>query len=159
MVSGMSSESRTRTSPPLEPWNPDIERGTARYLLTIATLSESDSGRVTTSALHERLDVTQPSVSEMVSKLDERGLVDYEKYEGVTLTDQGEALAREVGWRLCVVSTFFDSELDTMLDDGTAFDIGFLLPKEGVVRLRELVDSACLGRCPESNGGSERCTS
>lgn len=153
----MSSEPQAGTAPSPPPSLTDIERGAARYLFAIAILSRSGTGRVTTGELHEHLDVAQPSVSGMVSKLDDRGLVDYEKYQGVTLTDRGAALARQVGWRLCVVSTFFDSELETTLDDGTAFDIGFVLPKRGVRRLRELVGTACLGRCPGSNGDAERC--
>jgi DtxR family Mn-dependent transcriptional regulator len=154
---GMSSEPQARTAPSPAPTLADIERGAARYLFAIAVLSGSGTDRVTTGELHDQLDVAQPSVTGMVSKLDDRGLVEYEKYEGVTLTDWGETLARQAGWRLCVVSTFFDSELDTTLDDGTAFDIGFVLPERGVRRLRELVGSACLGRCPEANGDAERC--
>lgn len=153
----MSSEQQAGTAPPPTPPLADIERGAARYLFAIAVLSRSGTGRVTTGELHEQLDVAQPSVTGMVSKLDDRGLVDYEKYEGVTLTDRGESLARQVGWRLCVVSTFFDSELDTTLDDRMAFAIGFALPERGVRRLRELVGSACLGRCPEADGDAERC--
>lgn len=155
----MSSDPQTGTAPPRAPSLTDIERGPVRYLLAISALSQSSPGRITTGELHERLGVTQPSASEMMTKLDDRGLVDYERYQGVTLTERGEALAREVGWRLCIVSTFFDSELDTTLDDGTAFDIGFVLPKDGILRLRELVGSACLGRCPESTGDSGRCRS
>lgn len=101
--------------------------------------------------------MTPASVTEMVSKLDARGLVDYEKYQGVPLTDRGDAFATEVSWRFCVVSTFFDSVLDTTLDDETAFDIGFLFPKNGVFRLRSHVDGACLGLCQEVGGDGEQC--
>lgn len=97
------------------------------------------------------------SVTEMLSKLDDRGLVDYEKYRGVTLTDQGASLAADVGWRYCVVSTFFETVLDAPIDEETAFDVGFLLPKPGVFRLRELVDSACLGLCPETSEEGDGC--
>lgn len=92
----------------------------------------------------------------MVSKLDDRGLVEYEKYQGVVLTDQGDALATEAGWRFCVVSTFFESVLDMTVTDEAAFDIGFVLPKDGVFRLRDLVDSNCLGLCPASDDDSKR---
>lgn len=156
----MPSGPQTGTSSPLPPSLSDVGRGTARYLFGIAVLSESGTERITTGELQEYLNVAPASVTEMVSKLDDRGLVDYEKYHGVTLTDHGKALAKQAGWRFCVVSTFFESVLETTLDDETAFDIGFVLPKDGLFRLRALVDSTCLGLCPEpnGNGNAERCT-
>ncbi|AEM59375.1 DNA-binding protein (plasmid) [Haloarcula hispanica N601] len=153
----MSSESQTGSASSLTPSVSDIERSAGRYLFAVSVLSESPTERVSTGELQEFLNVTPASVTEMVSKLDERGLVDYEKYQGVTLTDRGDALVTEVGWRFCVVSTFFESVLDTTLDEQTAFDIGFLLPKNGVFRLRSHVGGACLGHCPEAGGDGEQC--
>ncbi|MCD5425610.1 MAG: metal-dependent transcriptional regulator [Methanosarcinaceae archaeon] len=40
--------------------------------------------------------VKPPSVVEMIGKLDRMGLVIYRKYNGVTLTYQGEKIAREI---------------------------------------------------------------
>lgn len=153
----MASEPRmgSSSSPPHS--LSDIERSAARYLFAISALSEPDSNQITTGELQEYLDVAPASVTEMISKLDDRGLVDYEKYQGVMLTDQGDALATEAGWRFCVVSTFFESVLDMRVNDETAFDIGFVLPKDGVFRLRDLVDSACLGLCPASDDDSKQC--
>lgn len=148
----MASEPQAETSPLSK-----VDRSAARYLLAISALSGADADRVTTGALQDRLDVSPPSVTGMVSRLDDRGLVDHEKFRGVTLTERGEALAARVGWRFCVVSTFFDSVLDASLDDETAFAIGFALPETGVVRLRELAGPACLGLCPASDGDAERC--
>ena len=92
-----------------------------------------------------------------LAKLDERGFVDYEKYRGVRLTDNGEELASRVAWRFCVVTSFFDSVLDTTLEDHTAFDIGFTLPEKGVYRLRERVNTPCLETCPESGRSDAAC--
>lgn len=39
------------------------------------------------------LDVGLPTVTEMFQKLSEAGLVNYEKYSGVTLTEEGQAMA------------------------------------------------------------------
>jgi len=155
----MSSELQTGSASSLTPSVSDIERSAGRYLFAISTLSAPGTDRVTTGELQEFLNVTPASVTEMLAKLNDQELVDYEKYQGVRLTDRGATLASEVGWRFCVVSTFFDAELDTTLDDETAFDIGFRLPKNGVFGLRNRVDSACLGLCPESNGDGERCMS
>jgi Mn-dependent DtxR family transcriptional regulator len=149
--------SSERTDVPSAPERPRVDRTAARYLLAISALSTDDETRVSTGDLRERLDVTPASVTEMVSKLDDRGLVDHENYRGVRLTDRGTAAAARVGWRVCVVTSFFDSVLDTTLDDRTAFDIGYVLPRDGVRRLRELGTAPCLELCPESGRSADRC--
>jgi len=55
-----------------------------------------ERGGVSTNELAERLGVTPASVSAMVKKLAERGLVDHEPYHGVHLSDEGERVALEV---------------------------------------------------------------
>jgi len=42
----------------------------------------------------QRLDVKTPSVTGMIQKLDGMGLLVYERYRGLTLTDEGERMAR-----------------------------------------------------------------
>lgn len=67
------------------------------YLKAIYQLQhEGDDGRVRTSAIAEHLDVTPPTVTSMLSKLEERGLANREKYKGVSLTPEGERVALEV---------------------------------------------------------------
>jgi Mn-dependent DtxR family transcriptional regulator len=143
-------------APSLQPLS-DVDRGAARYLLAIATLSMRGSDRITTGELQDYLNVTPATVTEKMSKLDGRGLVEHEKYRGVVLTDRGDAIAMQAGWRTCIVSTFFDRELDMTVDEETAFEIGFVLPTSGVFRLRELVGSSCLGLCPGSDDDSRVC--
>ena len=56
----------------------------------------------------EALGLAQASVTQMVQKLHERGLVVYEKYRGLTLTAEGERVARTVQRRHQVLSDFFE---------------------------------------------------
>lgn len=51
---------------------------------------------VTTSSLAEELGVSMASVSEMLRKLGERGLANYEPYQPVTLTEKGRHRAAEL---------------------------------------------------------------
>jgi DtxR family Mn-dependent transcriptional regulator len=51
---------------------------------------------VSTNALAERLEITSGSVSAMLRKLDELGLIEHEPYRGVTLTAKGRRVALEV---------------------------------------------------------------
>src|SRR5215203_2571627 len=57
---------------------------------------EVETGRATTSALAERPAVAPASVTGMLKRLAELGLVSYEPYRGVTLTGTGNRLALEV---------------------------------------------------------------
>jgi DtxR family transcriptional regulator, Mn-dependent transcriptional regulator len=57
---------------------------------------QGDSGRATTSALAERMDVAASSATAMVKKLTVLGLAAHEPYRGVVLTKAGEAVAIEI---------------------------------------------------------------
>jgi DtxR family transcriptional regulator, Mn-dependent transcriptional regulator len=66
------------------------------YAKAIYALEHHGGGPITTSALAERLDVAPSSVTAMLKRLDELGLVSYAPYHGVTLTSSGEKVALEV---------------------------------------------------------------
>ena len=55
-----------------------------------------DGGAVTTQRLAEELGVSGPSVTNMVKRLDELGLLRHARYQGVELTDEGARVALEV---------------------------------------------------------------
>ena len=65
-------------------------------LKSIYTLQQEQGERVTTAELAEYLDRAAPTVTNTVAKLEDRGLVDREKYQGVELTEKGTAVALEV---------------------------------------------------------------
>jgi len=66
------------------------------YLKAIYILQHEAEGPVGTSAIAEYLDVTPPTVTSMLEKLEDRGLVEREKYKGAELSDEGETVALEV---------------------------------------------------------------
>ena len=66
------------------------------YAKAIYALQERLGGPVSTTALAERLGVTPGSVSAMVKRLAEQGLVAHVPYHGVALTPAGEHVALEV---------------------------------------------------------------
>lgn len=76
------------------------EHGMARhqaedYLKSIYKLQE-DGGRVSTSSLSERLQVSAPSVTEMIKKLADEGVLTYAPYKGVELTAEGRRRALKI---------------------------------------------------------------
>lgn len=67
------------------------------YAKAIHSLAAIEGGEpVPTSALAERLEVSAASASAMVKRLAELGLVEHERYRGVSLTLAGERVALEV---------------------------------------------------------------
>lgn len=65
------------------------------YLKSIYKLQEK-GGKVSTGVLAEFLDVKPASVTGMIKKLESMKLIKYERYQGVTLTNAGKAIALEV---------------------------------------------------------------
>lgn len=66
-----------------------------------------EKGYARVSDLAERLGVARASVTNMIQRLAERGLVNYERYRGFSLTDEGRAVARAIKERHQVLSEFF----------------------------------------------------
>jgi DtxR family Mn-dependent transcriptional regulator len=63
------------------------------YLKAVYALETRLEAPVPTNALAERLGVTPGSVSGMLRRLDELGLLEHERYRGVTLTAEGRRVA------------------------------------------------------------------
>lgn len=82
------------------------------YVKAIYHLQTAQDDRVKTSAIAERLDVTSPTVTSMLDKLEERGLVEREKYRGVELTREGEQVALEVIRHHRLLETYLTEHLD-----------------------------------------------
>jgi DtxR family Mn-dependent transcriptional regulator len=101
----MAATDRTRPSEAIED-----------YAKAIYSLAHQGDGTVATNALAERLGVTPASVSAMVKKLDERGLVRHVRYKGVALTPAGERVALEVMRHHRLLETYLAEHLGVPWD-------------------------------------------
>jgi len=63
------------------------------YLKAIFKLSGKEKNSVSTNAIAEDLLTKASSVSDMVKRLSEKSLINYKKYQGVSLTKEGHSLA------------------------------------------------------------------
>lgn len=81
------------------------------YVKEIYLLAARDNGPVSTNALADRLQIAAPSVSGMLRKLSERGLVRHTPYHGVQLEPEGELLALQVLRRRGLVEAYLVSRL------------------------------------------------
>jgi DtxR family Mn-dependent transcriptional regulator len=78
-----------------EPRHTTISAAMEDYLKAIHRLQQGEE-RVTTLALASELGLSGPSVTNMVKRLAELGLVEHSRYYGVRLTDSGIKIALEV---------------------------------------------------------------
>ncbi|MFC7057787.1 metal-dependent transcriptional regulator [Halovenus salina] len=82
------------------------------YLKAVYELKEIEGAPVSTSSIAEYMDVTPPTVTSMMEKLEDRELVDREKYSGVELTPEGETVALEVLRHHRLIETYLAEQLD-----------------------------------------------
>jgi len=63
------------------------------YLKTIFKISENENENVSTNSIANELETKASSVTDMIKKLTDKGLVNYEKYKGTSLTKKGNEIA------------------------------------------------------------------
>jgi DtxR family Mn-dependent transcriptional regulator len=66
------------------------------YLKSIYHLTASNDAEVSTNAIAEMMETKASSVTDMLKKLSEKDLVNYKKYQGVSLTDNGKLAAKMI---------------------------------------------------------------
>lgn len=66
------------------------------YLKAIYKLIEQSDSAVSTNAIAEKMKTKAASVTDMLKKLSDKKLINYQKYQGVTLSNKGEKVALSV---------------------------------------------------------------
>lgn len=75
------------------------------YLEVIYELIQH-KGYATTVDISNYLNVSSPSVTKMLQRLNESGHINYEKYRGISLTESGMAVAENIHQRHGVLADF-----------------------------------------------------
>ncbi|WP_232687503.1 metal-dependent transcriptional regulator [Halobacterium zhouii] len=83
-----------------------------QYLKTIFLVQQLHDEPAATGELADRLGVSPASVNEMVGKLEERGLVEHEKYKGASVTEEGEQRASDALQTYCILERFLTNVLE-----------------------------------------------
>jgi len=73
-----------------------VTQSEENYLKAIYHLGKQGSSAVSTNAIAEKMDTKASSVTDMLKKLADKELVDYKKYQGVSLTNKGKTIAANV---------------------------------------------------------------
>ena len=76
------------------------------YLEVIYELIQQ-KGYATTTEISNYLNVSLPSVTKMIKKLDEIRCLNYEKYRGIRLTEEGASVAKSIHERHSLLTEFF----------------------------------------------------
>ena len=77
------------------------------YLEIISELVEL-KGYATTLDISRYMNVSPPSVTKMLQKLDEKGYLEYEKYHGINLTEKGKQTANTIRQKHGILLDFFE---------------------------------------------------
>ena len=87
------------------------------YLKAIYHLTASSDTEVSTNAIAEMMETKASSVTDMLKKLAEKDLVNYKKYQGVSLTENGKLAAKMIVRKHRLWEVFLVEKLDFSWDE------------------------------------------
>lgn len=85
--------------------------GRSQHLLAIYILNEETDDAAVTGDIATLMDCSPAAATEMIQRLDSDGLVTYQPYVGVELTDDGTDEVEELYEAYVAISRFFEHEL------------------------------------------------
>jgi DtxR family Mn-dependent transcriptional regulator len=87
------------------------------YLKAIYHLNVNFDEEISTNAIAEKMDTKASSVTDMLKKLAEKGLVNYIKYQGVSLTNEGKLYAKMIVRKHRLWEVFLVDKLEFSWDE------------------------------------------
>ena len=111
-----------------------------QYLKSIYLIQQQEDGPASTGAVADRLEVSPASANEMIGKLENDGLADHEKYEGVSLTDEGILRASEALQTYCIIERFLHSVLEVEEFRAEARQLESVIDETVAERLDTIID-------------------
>ena len=107
----------------------DVSETLGKYLLELIRLPHHEW--ISTSNFAKKFEVHPSTVTEHFQKLAELGLVQYERYKGIKLTELGVKEGEFLIWKHRILETFFSDYLDLPKDDACkeASKIDFFISK------------------------------
>ena len=87
------------------------------YLKTIYHLTTISDSEISTNAIAEKMETKASSVTDMLKKLAEKDLINYKKYQGVSLTEKGSLSAKMIVRKHRLWEVFLVEKLDFPWDE------------------------------------------
>lgn len=126
----------------------EIRMNTAdQYLKAIYLIQQEVDGPASTGAIADQLAVSPASANEMIGKLDDRDLLDHEKYKGVDLTDAGIDRARSALETYCIIERFLVDVLEVEEFRSEAQGLESVIDETVARRLDTIIDRP--SQCPD----------
>ncbi|WP_254273728.1 metal-dependent transcriptional regulator [Haloarcula marina] len=119
----------------------------AQYLKAIYLTQQQADGPASTGKIADLLDVSPASANEMIGKLEDRGLLDHEKYKGVDLTDDGIQQARDALQNYCIIERFLLEVLEVEEFRTEAKQLEGVIDETVAERLDTIIDRE--PQCPD----------
>jgi DtxR family Mn-dependent transcriptional regulator len=118
-----------------------------QYLKAIYLAQRLEDGPAATGTLADMLEVSPASVNEMVGKLEDRDLVEHEKYKGARLTDEGIRRAEDALQTYCIIERFLANVLDVEDFRGEATALEAVIDDTVAERLDTIIERR--DECPD----------
>ena len=129
----------------------------SKYLEAIARAS-SGPGRARTQDIADILGVAPSSVTPMLGRLAERGLIEYESHHGANLTGEGAELLKELSKKREVLEKFFQlMGMDLEISRDQAMRLESIVSDESYRKLRMLNEELESSEEVEMLGFAEAC--
>ncbi|MDR2901200.1 MAG: metal-dependent transcriptional regulator [Treponema sp.] len=111
------------------------------YLEMVSFLADEGDVRITDIAV--RLGVSKPSVLTALKTLEEQGLLEHERYKGVSLTIRGKMRAKEIRERHDFLTSFLHDVLgvSTATAEQDACKLEHILSEETIEKMKILASS------------------
>lgn len=111
------------------------------YLKIIYHLSQNNDEAIQTNAIAEKIQTKAASVTDMIKKLADKQLINYKKYQGVTLTPAGKSAAIKIVRKHRLWEVFLVEKLNFKWDEvhDIAEDLEHIKSTELIERLDEFL--------------------
>ena len=102
---------------------------------------EEEKGKIKSIDLAHYLNISKPSVSEMVKELDKEGLLSYKKYSKINFTPKGRKLAKRLTSKHRLIELFLKNvlKIDSNNIHQEAHRLEHAFSEESISKLRKLL--------------------
>ncbi len=112
------------------------------YLKAIYKIAEKDKKPAGTNAIANEMETSAASVTDMIKRLSEKGLINYQKYKGVSLSNQGFKIATSLIRKHRLWETFLVEKLGFTWDKvhDIAEQLEHIKSEELIIKLDQYLD-------------------
>ncbi|MFQ5800516.1 MAG: metal-dependent transcriptional regulator [Candidatus Hydrothermarchaeales archaeon] len=127
----------------------ELSENIEEYLELLFVFEEKGDDLVRISSVSEGLGISPPSAVQMLKRLEDKGLVNYKKREGVQLTEKGRKVATDIIRNHRLIETLMKKTLNKDVDEAVVCGLEHHMSKEFADAICTLLEHP--ERCPHGN--------